>query len=101
VRYSLSNELDRPFTTGFIRSIDSAKLGGANPDHVAVDETVIQLNDEQYWLYAAFDPETNEWLHIKLEPTTTTILAQSFLTNSPRNTMSLTPCFSFTWNQLI
>jgi len=31
---------------------------GRNPDHVAVDETVIRLNDEQYWLYAAVDPET-------------------------------------------
>ena len=31
------------------------------PDHVAVDETVIQLNDERYWLYAAVDPETNEF----------------------------------------
>src|SRR6056297_2826546 len=40
-----------------------------NPDHVAVDETVIRLNDEQYWLYAAVDPDTNELLHTKLEPT--------------------------------
>ena len=29
------------------------------PDHVAVDETVIRLNDEQYWLYAAVDSDTN------------------------------------------
>ncbi|EMA40937.1 transposase [Halobiforma nitratireducens JCM 10879] len=50
------------------------------PDHVAVDETVIQLNNEQYWLYAAVDPETNELLHTKLEPTTTKVLAHSFLT---------------------
>ena len=35
---------------------------GRFPDHVAVDETVIQLNDERYWLYAAVDPETNELL---------------------------------------
>ena len=43
---------------------------GRCPDHVAVDETVIRLNDEQYWLYDAVDPETNELLHTKLEPTT-------------------------------
>jgi transposase-like protein len=49
-----------------------------NPDHVAVDETVIQLNDEQYWLYAAVDPETNELLHTKLEPTRTNVLAHAF-----------------------
>jgi transposase-like protein len=41
---------------------------------------VIQLNDEQYWLYAAVDPQTNELLHTKLEPTTTKVLAHSFLT---------------------
>jgi transposase-like protein len=49
------------------------------PDHVAVDETVIRLNEDQYWLYAAVDPETNKLLHTRLEPTTTTVLAQSFL----------------------
>ena len=52
---------------------------GKQPDHIAVDETVIQLNDEQYWLYAAVDPETNELLHTRLEPTTTKVLAHSFL----------------------
>ena len=41
---------------------------------------MIRLNDEQYWLYAAVDPETNELLHMKLEPTTTKVLAHSFLT---------------------
>ena len=39
-----------------------------SPDHVAVDETVIRLNDEQYWLYAAVDPETNKLRHKALEP---------------------------------
>ncbi|WP_323677925.1 IS6 family transposase [Halorubellus sp. PRR65] len=53
---------------------------GHSPDHVAVDETVIRLNDEQYWLYAAVDPETNELLHTKLEPTRTNVLAHAFFT---------------------
>jgi transposase-like protein len=51
---------------------------GQTPDHVAVDETVIRLNDEQYWLYAAVDPETNELLCTRLEPTTNSVLAQTF-----------------------
>ena len=51
---------------------------GRSPDHVAVDETVIRLNKEQYWLYAAVDPETNELLHTKLEPTRTNVLAHAF-----------------------
>jgi transposase-like protein len=50
-----------------------------NPDHVAVDETVIQLNNERYWLYAAVDPEKNELLYTSLEPTTNTGLAEAFL----------------------
>ena len=51
---------------------------GPNPDHVAVDKTVIRLNDEQYWLYAAVDPETNELLHTTLEPTTNEGIAHAF-----------------------
>ncbi|EMA53454.1 IS240-type transposase (ISH102) [Halococcus salifodinae DSM 8989] len=76
---------------------------GKTPDHVAVDETVIRLDDERYWLYAVVDPESNElletvirldderyWLyavvdpesnellHTKLEPTRNTALAHGF-----------------------
>jgi len=50
-----------------------------NPDHIVVDETVTQLNDVQYWLYAAVDPETNELLQTTLETTRNTIIAQKFL----------------------
>ena len=39
---------------------------GRSPDHVAVDETVIRLNNEQYWLYAAVNPKINESLHVRL-----------------------------------
>ncbi len=30
---------------------------GSQPDHVALDETVIQLDDQRYWLYAAVNPK--------------------------------------------
>ncbi|QLH79597.1 IS6 family transposase [Halosimplex rubrum] len=63
----------------WVHKADLQPEGGHSPDHVAVDETVIRLNDEQYWLYAAVDPETNKLLHTKLRPTTTKVLAQSFL----------------------
>ena len=29
---------------------------GRSPDHVAADETVLRLNNEQYWLYTAVNP---------------------------------------------
>ena len=64
----------------WVHKADLQPEEGRSPDHVAVDETVIQLNDEKYWLYAAVDPETNKLLHTKLRPTTTKVLAHSFLT---------------------
>ncbi|WP_226483336.1 IS6 family transposase [Natrinema amylolyticum] len=49
------------------------------PNHVALDETVIQLNEHRYWLYTAVDPETNKILHMRLYSTTTTALTERFL----------------------
>ncbi|TMT81523.1 IS6 family transposase [Haloterrigena sp. H1] len=73
-------ERARSTVHNWVHKADLQPESGRNPDHVAIDETVIRLNDEQYWLYAAVDPETNELLHTKLEPTTTKVLAHSFLT---------------------
>ncbi|SMP12551.1 putative transposase [Halobellus salinus] len=50
-----------------------------NPNHVAVDETVIRINDQQFWLYAPADPDTNDLLHLRLFATTTTALTEIFL----------------------
>jgi putative transposase len=61
-----------------VHKVDLQPEDGRDPDHVAVDETVIRLNDEHYWLYAAVDPETNELLRTKLEPTRTNVLAHAF-----------------------
>jgi len=33
---------------------------------------VIQVNDERRWLYAAINPETNTFPHVRLSPTRTT-----------------------------
>jgi len=51
----------------WVHKADLQPQSGQNPDLVAVDETVMRLNVEQYWLYAAVDPETNELLYTKLE----------------------------------
>jgi transposase-like protein len=73
-------ERARSTVHNWVHKADLQPEDGRSPDHVAVDETVIQLNDETYWLYAAVDPKTNESLHTTLEPTTTKVLAHSFLT---------------------
>ena len=48
-------------------------------NQIALDETVIPINDQQYWLYAAADPATNDLLHVRLFSTTTTGLTEIFL----------------------
>ena len=78
----------------WVHKADLQPKDGQHPGHVAVDETVIRLNDDQYWPYAAVDPETNELLHTKLEPTTNKVTLTRSLLNSARNTTSTTPCFS-------
>ena len=62
----------------WVHKADLQPESGRSPNHVAVDETVIRLDDEQYWLYAAVDPETNDLLHTQLEPTTNNALADRF-----------------------
>ena len=49
-------ERARSTVHNWVHKADLQPEDGQNPDHVAVDETVIRLNDEQYWLYAAVDP---------------------------------------------
>ena len=51
---------------------------GKSPNQIGLDETVIRIDDDQYWLYAAVDPATNHLLHIRLFSTYTTSLTQIF-----------------------
>jgi transposase-like protein len=64
----------------WVQKADLQPAGGAVPDHVAVDETVIQLNNERFWLYTAVDPETNRLLYVKLFPTRNQAITEMFLT---------------------
>jgi putative transposase len=90
--------VDRTRSTvhNWVHKADLQPEDGRNPDHVAVDETVIRLNDEQYWLYAAVDPATNNLLHTKLETVRTTFLLMRSSRNSARNTTLTTPYFLLT-----
>jgi putative transposase len=51
---------------------------GQSPNHVAVDETVIRLNDEQYWLCAAADLEQTNYFTQRLNRPKANVLAHSF-----------------------
>jgi putative transposase len=51
---------------------------------LAVDEKAIRVNGRDHWLYAAVDPETNEFLHVRLFPTTTKQTTRWFLADLHR-----------------
>jgi len=52
----------------WMEKVDLPPEDGKSPNLVAVDETMIQLNNERYWLLAAVAPETNEFLRIRFHP---------------------------------
>jgi putative transposase len=58
----------------WVQKADLQRADNASPDHVALNETVIRINGQQFWLYAAVDPSTNKFLHIRLFTTTRTAL---------------------------
>jgi putative transposase len=63
----------------WVQKADLQPTSDEAPNQIAVDETVIRINDERYWLYAAVDPETNKFLHARLFQTRTTQLTLLFL----------------------
>ena len=75
----LGVERSRTAIHNWVQKTDVQPTSDTAPDHIAADETVIQVNDERRWLYAAVDPETNEFLHARLFPTRTTQLTVLFL----------------------
>ena len=74
-----SNAVASLCTTGRRRLIFSRQAVD-DPDHVAVDQKAIRVNGQQYWLYAAVDPATNRFLHVRLFPTYRIPIAREFLT---------------------
>ena len=53
-------ERSRKAVHDWVQKADLQPASNANPDHIALDETVIRINGQQFWLYAAVDPiQTN------------------------------------------
>jgi putative transposase len=76
----LGVERSRTAIHNWVQKADLQPADDESPDRVALDQKAIRINDEQYWLYAAIDPETNRILHSRLFPTYTIPIAQEFLT---------------------
>jgi putative transposase len=75
----LGVERSRTAIHNWVEKADLQPTSDRTPKQVAVDETVIQINDERRWLYTAVDPGTNQFLHVRLFSTRTTQLTVLFL----------------------
>ncbi|WP_380676781.1 IS6 family transposase [Salinigranum sp. GCM10025319] len=63
----------------WVKKADLQPDSDVAPNQIAVDETVIRVNGQRHWLYAAVDPDTNKFLHVRLFQTRTTQLTVLFL----------------------
>ena len=62
-----------------IQKADLQPANDAIPDRIALDETMIRIDGQQFWLYAAVDPETKEILYMRPFTAITTAVTQRFL----------------------
>ncbi|SEG62498.1 DDE domain-containing protein [Halobellus limi] len=76
----LGVERCRSTVHNWIRKADLQPTEGYDPNYVVGDETVIRVNEQQYWLFAAVDPDTDRLLHVRLFPTRTQALTEMVLT---------------------
>jgi transposase-like protein len=81
VRLLASLGVDRGQTTvhNWVKKADLEPVGGCIPEQIALDETVINVNGERFWIYAAFAPATNRILHSRLFTTRNIALTKGFL----------------------
>ena len=63
----------------WVQKADLQPASTVTADQLAVDEKVIRINGNDYWLYGAVDPETNEILHLRLFSATTKQTTRWFL----------------------
>jgi putative transposase len=75
----LGVERSRTAIHDWVRKADLQPDSDVSPNQIAVDETVIRVNGQRHWLFAAVDPDTNQFLHIRLFQTRTTQLIVLFL----------------------
>ncbi|MWV40670.1 IS6 family transposase [Natrialba sp. INN-245] len=72
-------ERSRKVVHNWVHKADLAPKDGASPKQVALDETVVWIDGQQYWLYAAADPAISRFLHVRLYSARTTALTEMFL----------------------
>ena len=53
----------------WVHKAELQPMSTVTADQLAVDEKMIRLHGQEFWLYGAVDPHTNEILHVRLFPT--------------------------------
>jgi len=63
---------------------DLQPISIVSEDQLVVDEKMIRLHDQKFWLYGAVDPYTNEIRHVSLYPTANKQTTRWFLSELHR-----------------
>jgi len=63
----------------WVQKADLEPREGCNPEQVALDETVVKVDGERFWLYGAVDPVSGRILHVGLYPSRNTATTRMFL----------------------
>ena len=63
----------------WVHKADLQPVSTISSDQLAVDEKVIRVNGDDYWLYGAIDPEVNKILQFRLFLTKTKQIMRWFL----------------------
>ena len=73
--------VDRARSTvhNWVQEADLEPRGGRAPAQFALDETVVKIKGERFWLIAAVDPDTNIILHVGVYPSRNTAITKVFL----------------------
>jgi transposase-like protein len=68
----------------WVQKAELQPISPVSEDQLAVDEKMIRVNGNDYWLYGAVNPEPNEILNFRLFPTTTKQTTRWFLSELHR-----------------
>jgi transposase-like protein len=63
----------------WVEKADLEPRGGRAPAQIALDETVVKINGDRFWLIAAVEPNTNIILHVGLYASRNTAITKLFL----------------------
>jgi putative transposase len=63
----------------WMHKTDLQPASDAEPNQIAADETMIQVNGQRHWLYATVDLDSHRLLHVRLFDTRTSRLTIAFL----------------------